>query len=513
MKKPITFESVGFELVSSMEEAKATPEPDEPFRICVLGDFSGRASRGVREPVAARKPVLVDRDNLDEVIGKFKPRVVLDVAGQKIETGFETLDDFHPDELFRKIPLFQTLQSTRRKIDDPRTFNAALKDLRVLAGLEEGEKDAKPKTQENEKPASTGGSLLDDIIGESGGGAPAKHGTLGEGDLASFVNAIVKPYSVQAQDPAQDRIREAFDGYISLLMAEMLHSRAFQEIEAAWRSVYFLVSRAETDENLEIRLLDISREELAADLLSTDDPASTGAYRLFAGERVSSPEGKPWALLIGNYTFAYDDAAILGRMAQIAAIAGAPFIARAHPHLVGARSLAKMPDPADWRFSPDDETAQEWDALRRLPEAAYLGLAAPGFLLRLPYGRDTDEIESFAFEEMPDGPVHEHYLWGNPAFACACLLAESFSREGWELTPGSVHDIEGLPLHSFELKGESGIKPCAEVLLSDKAIEAVLDKGVMPLASIKGADAARLVRFQSLAIPPAMLKGRWGGRG
>lgn len=510
MKKPITFGSIGFELVSSMEEAKARPEADEPFRICILGDFSGRACRGLREPVAARKPMLVDRDMIDEVIGRIKPGVVLDVAGQKIEAVFESLDHFHPDELFKRIPLFQALQNTRRKIDDPRTFNAALKDLRTLAGLE-GEKSAEPKTGVRNDPTSSGASLLDDIIGEGGGTAPARPGTLGEGDLASFVDALVKPYSVHAQDPAQDSIKEAFDAYISLLMAEMLHSQAFQEIEAAWRSVHFLVSRAETDENFEVRLLDISREELAADLLATDDLASTGMCSLLAGERVLSPEGKPWALLIGNYAFDHTDAAVLGRMAKIAALAGAPFIAGAHSHLVGCSSLENTPDPAAWKFSPGEEEVRAWDALRRLPEAAYLGLAIPGFLLRLPYGRDTDEIEAFAFEEMPDEPVHEHYLWGNPAFACACLLAQSFSREGWDMTPGSVHDIDGLPIHSFEVNGETGLKPCAEVLLSDKAVEAMIDKGIMPLASIKGTDAARLVRFQSLATSPTALKGRWEG--
>ncbi len=63
MKKPISFGSIGFELVSSLEEAKVAPDPGEPFRICVLGDFSGRASRGVRESLKTRKTIAVDRDN------------------------------------------------------------------------------------------------------------------------------------------------------------------------------------------------------------------------------------------------------------------------------------------------------------------------------------------------------------------------------------------------------------------------------------------------------------------
>ncbi len=505
MKKPISFGSIGFELVSSLEEAKVAPEPGEPFRICILGDFSGRASRAVIEPLNTRRPIPIDRDTMDEVLRKMKPRVVLEAVGQEIEVGFESLDHFHPDALMDRIELLGALRDTRRKIDDPRTYNTALKQLRSLAGIE-GED---PVQGARERPGEPSGNILDEIIDGPGGGSAGKGGMSGRADLAGFVNAVVRPYSVTAHDPAQDRLKEAFDGYISVFMAEILHHRDFQALEAAWRGVHFLVSRAETDEDLEIRLLDISQEELVLDLLATDDLADTGAYRLLAGDPLASPDAKPWAVLVGDYTFDHDDAAVLGRLAKIAAAAGAPFMALAHRHLIGCGSSNDPADPDSWDYMPGADAGQAWDALRRLPEAASIGLVAPRFLLRLPYGRDTDETESFAFEEMPDEPVHGNYLWGNPAFAGAYLLAQAFSRQGWSMTPGMVNDIEGLPLHSMEVDGESRLTPCAEILLTDKAVEAILDKGVMPLATIRGTDSARLVRFQSLALPPSGIKGRW----
>ena len=94
-----------------------------------------------------------------------------------------------------------------------------------------------------------------------------------------------------------------------------------------------------------------------------------------------------------------------------------------------------------------------WEALRKLPEASYLGLALPRFLLRLPYGADTDPTERFAFEEMDARPEHDHYLWGNPALACAYLLAQAFSQDGWDLRPGVVQEIESLPLHVYREAG------------------------------------------------------------
>jgi type VI secretion system protein ImpC len=88
-------------------------------------------------------------------------------------------------------------------------------------------------------------------------------------------------------------------------------------------------------------------------------------------------------------------------------------------------------------------------------------------------------------------------------------LGEAFTRYGWAMRPNSVRDIDGLPAHVFQQDGESQVKPCAEVLLTDEVAEMLLDSGVMPLASMKNGDRVRLVRFQSVADPVAPLAGRW----
>ena len=49
----------------------------------------------------------------------------------------------------------------------------------------------------------------------------------------------------------------------------------------------------------------------------------------------------------------------------------------------------------------------------------------------------------------------------------------------------AVRDIDGLPAHTYKEDGEMQLKPCAEVLLTDEAAEMLLDRGFMPLASMK----------------------------
>jgi type VI secretion system protein ImpC len=294
-------------------------------------------------------------------------------------------------------------------------------------------------------------------------------------------------------------------------MRAVLHHPAFQALESAWRGVHLLTRRLDTDEGLKLYLLDVTKEELAADLAGAQDLRGSGAYQVLVEQTVGTPGAAPWALLVGAYTFGptAEDALLLARLGLLARAAGAPFLAGADPRLFGCASPAATPGPDDWEVPFDAEAKELWAALRATPQAAWLGLAAPRFLLRQPYGEGSNPAEAFAFEELPGGGPHEGYLWGNPAFACALLLGEAFNRAGWGLRPEMFLEIDSLPAHVYEEGGESQLKPCAEVVLTQRAAARILESGVMPLLSVRGSDKVRLGRFQSLAEPPAPLAGRW----
>jgi hypothetical protein len=150
------------------------------------------------------------------------------------------------------------------------------------------------------------------------------------------------------------------------------------------------------------------------------------------------------------------------------------------------------------------------DVLRRLPEARFVGLALPRLLLRLPWGKETNAVDAFEFEELSSPPDHEEYLWGCPSVATALLLGEAFLEDGWSLRPGSAQEISGLPFALVEEDGEKRAVPCAEALFTVRAMQAVAEKGLMPLLTMKGTDVVRLAIFQSIAEPHADLAGRWG---
>jgi type VI secretion system protein ImpC len=487
------------------------PKPETPFRILVLGDFGGRPSRGAVSPVARTSkhgPVLVDRDTLDRVLKSMAVELHLALpVGGRLAIQVREMDDFHPDSIYERHEAFQALRQLRRKLGEPAGFAEAAAEIRGwTAAPERPGRPAPARDQDAVRPPESASGVLEQILQreeETSGGAPARVAD----DLQSFVRRIVAPYLVPGEDPRQAELIATVDAAAGDLMRSILHQREFQAVEAAWRALAMLVHGLE-DGQLSLSIVDLTKAELAADLAADDDLERTGLYRLLVEEAVGTPGVAPWAVIAGNYTFesTAEDVQTLRRLAWIASRAGAPVLGAASPRIVGCASLVETLDPREWdREAPN----QHWQALRRSPEASYLGLALPRFLLRLPYGEDTDRTERFSFEEMPGAPAHEDYLWANPAFACVYLLAQTFSREGWALRPGRFREITGLPLH-VRGDGERRITPCAEVLLTERAAEAMLDQGLMPLASMKDRDAVQLVRFQSVAAPLRALSGWWG---
>jgi type VI secretion system protein ImpC len=519
-EKPISFGSLEFNLVSSIEGTVARVSEDDPCRILVLGDFSGRGSRGALRSEASLKdlrPIEVDRDTLEEFPARLGAELSLTLAegDAPIPVGFEELEDFHPDRLFDRLSIFQKLRQLRRELQSPATFQSAAAEVRSWrkGDLLQDEEGAPEPASVVPLTSTSPGSLLDMVMEETAGVTPSpdKVPTAGAAGLEQFLKSLVAPHLVSADNPREEELVAAVDSIIAELMRAILHHADFQALEAAWRGLRFLLSRLETDEHLQVFLLDLSREELVADLQSATDLGKTRMYKVLVEKAVETPGAVPWAVVVGDYSFAgtSDDAEVLGRMSRICARARAPFLAAAHSRLVGCESLAATPDPDQWRLIPLENDRKSWKAFRQLPEASFIGLVLPGFLLRLPYGEATDGIDRFSFEETEGAPAHSSYLWGNPVFACACLLGQAFNRSGRQFQPGEILDVDGLPLHVSKEKGETRIKPCAEVLLTQKAAEHILEKGVMPLLSFKDQDKVRLARFQSIADPLTRLSGPW----
>jgi type VI secretion system protein ImpC len=509
MAKPFDFGGVN--LTAGEDSSGGRPAEDTPFCIAILGDFSGRANLGLNDTpaIGKRRAVLVDRDNFDEVLSRAGVEIRLPMGeGNALMLRFSELDDFHPDHLFQSLEIFGKLRDLRGRLQDASTFEAAASELGLrLPEAAPGRSDTTPTAA----PSAGGwasGSLLDQMIEQTEARAATAQPRRQTNEVEEFARRVVAQHLVGRPDPRQPEILAVVDRAIGGLMRAILHNLDLQALEAAWRAVFLLARQLETGSQLKLYLIDISKQELAADLASAADLRNTGAYRLLVEQSVGTHGADPWAIIVGNYRFGPgdDDGRVLSQIALIAHRTGAPFLAEASPQLLGCDSLASSPHPREWQASG---RRAGWSELRHLPEAGAVGLALPRFLLRLPYGKKTSPLESFDFEETSDPSAHEEYLWGNPAFAVALALAQSFSDAGWEMEPGTAAQLEKLPIHVYERDGEKQSKPCAEVLLTEEAVERMLDEGLIPLVSFKNRDSVRVARFQSIADPGQALAGRW----
>src|SRR5260370_32636560 len=122
MTETFALADVEGELVATMEQLDARGLDDVPFRVLLIGDWSGRGNRGLSassEELKAWRPLLVDRDNLDQLIARFgvKLRIPLTSDGsQELTIRFNELDDFHPDRLFHRLEIFFDLRRTHAKL-------------------------------------------------------------------------------------------------------------------------------------------------------------------------------------------------------------------------------------------------------------------------------------------------------------------------------------------------------------------------------------------------------------
>jgi len=206
-----------------------------------------------------------------------------------------------------------------------------------------------------------------------------------------------------------------------------------------------------------------------------------------------------FAVAIGNYLFEQTPphAELLGRIAKIVAQTQTAFIAG-----VGTSCLETK--PADLH----PLVREAWDALAEMPEAAYLGLVVPRFMLRMPYGERTDPIESFDFEEFTPQAGLSGMLWGNSAVIAVLLLGATFSQQGAKMKPGSVLTLGEMPFYYYtDADGDQIALPCTERMLSSKMAELVSKHRFMPMLSMKGRPEVRLGGFGSLAGGP--LAGPW----
>jgi type VI secretion system protein ImpB len=134
-----------------------------PFVMGVMADLSGKPAEPL-DKLDNRKFLEIDVDNFDERLKSMKPRVAFQIpntltgdGNMSVEVSFESLDDFSPAAVARKVEPLNKLLQARTQLSNLLTFmdgksqaeelmGKVLKDPTLLQALA-----ASPK-QKEEKP-------------------------------------------------------------------------------------------------------------------------------------------------------------------------------------------------------------------------------------------------------------------------------------------------------------------------------------------------------------------------
>lgn len=335
------------------------------------------------------------------------------------------------------------------------------------------------------------------------------------GAVAQAVQTLAQQALSNTQLLSDDAIKTiesmiaAIDAKLTEQVNLIIHHEDFQKLESAWRGLHYLVNNTETDEQLKIRVMNVSKQDLGKTLKRFKGTAwdQSPIFKRLYEEEYGQFGGEPYGCLVGDYHFDHTppDVELLGEMSKIAAAAHAPFLTGAAPSVMQMESWQELANPRDLTkiFTTPEYAA--WRSLRESDDARYLALCMPRFLSRVPYGAKTSPVDEFAFEENTEGADHNKYTWSNAAYAMAVNINNSFKQYGWCSRIRGIESggaVMNLPTHTFPTDdGGVDMKCPTEIAISDRREAELSKNGFLSMVHRKNSDFAAFISGQSLQKP------------
>jgi len=357
--------------------------------------------------------------------------------------------------------------------------------------------------------AAPAGSILDEIVEQGRLGKDEGARQRGRDLVSQVVRQVLDGQMTVSRDleaAIESRIAQ-IDHLLSLQLNEILHHPRFQQLEATWRGIRYLMENSETSTNLKIKVFNATKKELLRDLQRVPEFDQSQTFKKVYEQEFGTFGGEPFGALIGDFEFnkGPEDIEFLERMSQVAAAAHAPFLSAASHEMFNLESYTDLDSPRDLSKVFDTTEYARWKGFRLSEDSRYVVLGLPRVLMRVPYGKDSKVIEGFNYEEHVTGFDHSKYLWGNAAYALGARITNAFAKYGWCAAIRGVEGgglVDSLPVHTFPTEhGDIAVKCPTESLITDRREKELGDLGFAPLVHCKGTDYAAYFSLQTCNKP------------
>ena len=545
-------------------------------------------------PVSERKLMEIDPDTFEEIMGSCAPAIKITEARNLLEKAeaefkedeeipkltngespalvFYKMEHFEPGQVIRRVEPLNTvyegrcclreiqsksemveevhniLQSSLGQEDDDKAVREELtgfgptlvkaredlqkaKDEKIESGVAMTEEEEVEWVNENIKPAEEGaiaklvsiGMMIQDD----------KQRLRSYELIAHFAEAILTDLDENHKAGLASTIDNAVaevDQCLSRQLDEIMHLPAFQEREATWRGLHYLLNNTETSVTLKLRVMNVAKKDLQKELAKAVEFDQSSIFKRIYEHEYGTYGGHPYSMLMGDYEFGRspDDQELLSLMSSIAAAAHAPFVAAAYAKLFDMETFANLARPRDLSKIFESVELATWTGFRESEDSRYVTLAMPRVLFRLPWGGENGKsVEIIDYEEnvmdvvlstdddgnrraatMPsvDG---SKLLWGNAAWVLTQRITQAHATFGWTAAIRGVEGgglVTGLPVYTYKsADGDVELVCPTQVSITDRREKELNDLGFMAICHCKGTNKAAFFGGQSTNMPKKYL--------
>ncbi|WP_420456055.1 type VI secretion system contractile sheath domain-containing protein [Rubrivirga sp.] len=474
--------SVGFQITSDPDRTTAGAptggaaerERGGAFRLVLVADLDPQAAQP--DWADGDRVWDVDVNTFAERMREHGPRLDVTVPGldgERLPVAWtaDALDAFTPAGIVSRVPGLAAAAQAQAALDDARRGGLGLDALRErlrqtgVAGADD--LTAAVAARPASPPASpSSGGPLDALFGMV---------ALDADDTSPPVNPLLDALVGGPSGPsdidraAAERVAADVAGRLRKTLAAIVEYPDVRRAEAGWRGLKLLVDRLAFPKGARLSVLAAPKAALAQAV----------HHQVLLAEHARPGQTPLAAVLLDHAVEATSaDLAALGDLAASGASLQVPIVVGASPAFFG------LDGPTDFaRLPPVAALFQrtEYAALRSLqarPEAAFLALAIPPFLLRTAFGPDH-----------PD-PAHGveggERLWGSGALLVGLAMAEAHRERGWP-TASAGQAVPDLPVWA----GRTGATPLAAAFGNDVVAD-LARAGVLAFAGPLGSDRAVL---------------------